>query len=463
MREEVFFSVFMCVYNKDELLEHAIASVLEQSGTSLELLILDNSDSNREKTWSILSEISEKDFRVKIFRSSENVGWAKGASLLLKQASGRYMTFLAADDFLLPRALEKVKKATEETKVDVLWAGNKFYEFREERFWEIGEAVPSPKIVMENRKAENIKYVMEHVFYNSFFHYVKVEFLKQEKIDFYNHGYGDSAGMVRVLSRAGRMAVLDEAVYGLTANTSQSRGTFYWDGELYLFSDQWESVKEAYMRDLRFSFQELKYCAMAILENEIGNLRNMAEGSKCVDKQMNAVPKKFQDRLQKIKQILENSSIQEMVQFYGRFDYEKEILIVIEKLLDVFQDEYKMEELAQMGWLGKFLQARYSWAKNGVEVKGRFETEEIQSYAEALGDSDNISIFGIGAFLESANMLEKHVLLENQNFLENIFQAYGAWKNRFVERLWTEFGKGGALTGRSRAELAAFCKYILEN
>ena len=98
MREEVFFSVFMCVYNKDELLEHAIASVLEQSETSLELLILDNSDSNREKTWSILSEISEKDFRVKIFRSSENVGWAKGASLLLKQASGRYMTFLAADD-----------------------------------------------------------------------------------------------------------------------------------------------------------------------------------------------------------------------------------------------------------------------------------------------------------------------------------------------------------------------------
>ena len=36
MREEVFFSVFMCVYNKDELLEHAIASVLEQSETSLD-------------------------------------------------------------------------------------------------------------------------------------------------------------------------------------------------------------------------------------------------------------------------------------------------------------------------------------------------------------------------------------------------------------------------------------------
>lgn len=108
--EDVFFSVFMCVYNHTELLQQAINSVLQQSEPSFELLILDNSDHNREKSWQLLTENSKQDLRIRIFQSGENVGWAKGASILLEKAQGKYMTFLAADDFLLPEALAEVKK-----------------------------------------------------------------------------------------------------------------------------------------------------------------------------------------------------------------------------------------------------------------------------------------------------------------------------------------------------------------
>lgn len=477
--EEIFFSVFMCVYNHTELLQQAINSVLQQSEPSFELLILDNSDYNRENTWKLLVENSNKDSRVKIFQSSENVGWAKGASILLEKAQGKYMTFLAADDFLLPEALEKVKKAAEQCNPDVLWIGNKFYQYEAKTadqlsqtlqnqetvldfYHEIGEAIPQKQMLLKGPQVENIKYVMEHVFYNAFFHFERIEFLKEKSIDFFESGYGDCAGMTRVLTQADQMLILDQALYGLTANTSQSRGTFYWNGEQYIFSDQWESIKRAYMAEARFSYHELKYCAMVILKNEIGNIVSLANGSKCVNRLMNPVERDFLERLLQIKQILENPSIQEMAQFYGRFEYEREILAAVEQLYNTYQ-EFSGEILQQTGWLGEILQAGYDFVAGKICRKYVIGAKEMENYVRALTDVDNVSMFGMGLFLQSANSLEDTLLLENQAFLEKVLKAYDGWKQQFIGHIWNSFGRGGTLTGQSKTELAFFYKYILEN
>lgn len=479
--EDIFFSVFMCVYNHTELLQQAINSVLQQSEPSFELLILDNSDHNKENTWKILTENSIKDLRVKIFQSSENVGWAKGASILLEKAQGKYMTFLAADDFLLPEALEKVKKAAEQCNPDVLWIGNKFYQYEAKTadqlsqtlqnqetvldfYHEIGEAIPQKQMLLKGPQVENIKYVMEHVFYNAFFHFERIEFLKEKGIDFFESGYGDCAGMTRVLTQAGQMLILDQALYGLTANTSQSRGTFYWNGEQYIFSDQWQSVKKAYMEEARFSFHELRYCAMAILKNEIGNIVSLANGSKCVNRFMNPVKRDFSERLSQIKQILENPFIEEMIQFYGRFEYEMEILAAVEQLYDTYQTySGQMQHLQQIGWLGKLLQAGYEWKGGEICQKQMMGTEELESFLQALTDPDNVGMFGMGLFLQSTNRMEDKLLRENHVLLGMILKAYEGWKERFIWQTMESFGRGGTLTGQSKTELAFFYKYILEN
>lgn len=476
--EDIFFSVLMCVYNHTELLQQAINSVLQQSEPCFELLILDNSDQNKANTWKILVENSNKDSRVKVFQSSENVGWAKGASILLEKAQGKYMTFLAADDFLLPEALTKVRKAAEKCDPDVLWIGNKFYKYKAESieclsrttnqeivtdfYEEMGATIPQNQMLLKGPKAENIKYVMEHVFYNAFFHYEKIEFLKEKEIDFFESGYGDCAGMTKVLAQAERMLILDQALYGLTANTSQSRGTFYWNGEQYIFSDQWQSVKEAYMGEARFSFHELKFCAMVILKNEIGNIISLANGSKCVNRFMNPVERDFSERLSQIEQILENSSIQEMAQFYGRFEYEREMLAAIEQLYDTYQ-AYNKQLPQQFDWLGKLLQAGYEWRDGRICQKQMLGTEELENYRQALTDSNNVGMFGMGLFLQSANCMEDNLLRENQKFLEMILKTYEDWKEQFIGQIWKSFGKCGALTGQSKTELAFFYKYILEN
>lgn len=461
--KQVFFSILMCVYNKTEILEKAVNSVLEQSETSWELLILDNSDENREKTWGMLTEISNRDGRIKIFKSSENTGWAKGASILLEQASGKYVTFLAADDFLLPEALALVKKAAKGNHPDILWVGNKYYEIEGAEFREFGESVPFPPKQIERRHAENIKYVMQHVFYNSFFHYENVEFLKREHIDFFDSGYGDCAGMTRALALADKMVILDKAVYGLTANTSQSRGTFYWDGDQYIFSEQWRSITQAYLRDGYFSFGDLRYCAMAILKNELGNIHSMAEGCKCVNRYMNPVSADAGKRLQQIKQILENDTIQEMAQFMGRLDYEQEILMAVEKIFELCPQTERESLVQQSGWLGKFLEAGYCLTPMGLRKKQDINISDVTAYMQALTDPGNSSIFGMGIFLKTADSMKEDVFLESRECLKEIIRVYNDWKNVFVQGIWNGIGNGGELTGNGKVELAAFCKYILDH
>lgn len=481
------FSILMCVYNKTQLLRESMESVLSQEESSFELLVLDNSDSNREHTWEILSELPQRDSRIKIFRSDKNIGWAKGVSVLLAKASGRYMTFLAADDVLLPGALTKVRREIQEYGPDIVWVGNKFYEYHqispastprpgdmykkrdtEAAFFcngtlkELGESVPFKKQVLRTRHAVNIKNVMEHVFYNSFFHYEKIEFLKKADIDFFDSGYGDCAGMTKAMAEAECMVILDQAVYGLTANTSQSRGTFYWNGDQYIFSRQWESIKHACIRDSYFSFQELRYCAATILKNQMGNIHSMAEGCKCVDRQMNLVHRDGLERLLQMKQVLENSSIQEMLPFWGRFEYEQEFLTSVEKLFESYPPEDKQIFL-QSGWLGKLIEAGYSLQNGRLQRKQGMSAQDLEGFQHALTAPENGAMFGMGLFLQMADQTGDDVLLEKREVFQTVCKAYQNWKDRYVELVWNDISQGGRLAGNGKVELAAFCKYVLDN
>lgn len=300
-------------------------------------------------------------------------------------------------------------------------------------------------------------------FYNSFFHYERVEFLKKEQIDFFDSGYGDCAGMTRALALADNMVVLDKAVYGLTVNTSQSRGTFYWDGDQYIFSEQWNSIKQAYLRDRYFSFQDLRYCAMAILKNEIGNIHSMAEGCKCVNRFMNPVYADAGKRMKQIRQILENDTIQEMAQFMGRLDYEQEILAAVEKVIELCPETERESLVRQSGWLGNLLEAGYCLTPAGLQKRQDISINDIAAYLQALTDPENKSIFGMGIFLKTADSMKEDVFLESREYLKEILRVYNDWKNTFVQGIWNGIGNGGKLAGNGKVELAAFCKYILDH
>ena len=96
-------SVIIPTYNRPELLEKAIFSVLSQTFQDFELLIVD--DASTENCRDIVNGF--KDDRIKYIRNEHNKGIAAVRNIGVKNSSGEYIAFLDDDDEWLPHKLEK--------------------------------------------------------------------------------------------------------------------------------------------------------------------------------------------------------------------------------------------------------------------------------------------------------------------------------------------------------------------
>ena len=97
-------SIITPVFNSSKFLEETIASVLNQTFTDWEWMITD--DQSTDNSVEIIQKIN--DSRIQLILSDKNGGAGHARNLSLKQASGRFITFLDADDFWEPNFLEEM-------------------------------------------------------------------------------------------------------------------------------------------------------------------------------------------------------------------------------------------------------------------------------------------------------------------------------------------------------------------
>lgn len=95
-------SVVMAVFNGLPYLKNSVESILGQTYTNFELIIVD--DASTDKSWKYLKSI--KDRRVKLLKNTRNLGLAASLNLALLKSSGAYIARMDADDISLPRRLE---------------------------------------------------------------------------------------------------------------------------------------------------------------------------------------------------------------------------------------------------------------------------------------------------------------------------------------------------------------------
>ena len=99
-----FFTVIIPLYNKEKYIENAIKSIINQTFTDFELLIIN--DCSTDKSVEIASKfLSEK---VHLIHHEKNSGLAATRNTGIKKATSNYVTFLDADDLWKPHFLEKI-------------------------------------------------------------------------------------------------------------------------------------------------------------------------------------------------------------------------------------------------------------------------------------------------------------------------------------------------------------------
>ncbi|MFP4629856.1 MAG: glycosyltransferase family 2 protein [Desulfohalobiaceae bacterium] len=114
-------SVIIPTYNRAEMLSKAIGSVLVQSHSCLELIVVD--DGSTDQTRDILQGIADP--RVCCL-SQEHQGVAAARNLGLEKASGDYIALLDSDDIWLPQKLSRQLEFTLQggwmiTQTEELW------------------------------------------------------------------------------------------------------------------------------------------------------------------------------------------------------------------------------------------------------------------------------------------------------------------------------------------------------
>lgn len=98
-------SVIVPIYNSEEYLPACIESILSQSHTDFELLLID--DGSKDKSGEICDEYGEKDNRIKVFHQP-NGGVSSARNVGLENATGEYIIHTDSDDLMLPGALHSL-------------------------------------------------------------------------------------------------------------------------------------------------------------------------------------------------------------------------------------------------------------------------------------------------------------------------------------------------------------------
>ena len=135
MLKPSLISVVIPVFNRASSIELAVKSVISQTYTNFELILVD--DCSTDNSWEVLQGYSDP--RIKCLKLSQNSGPATARNNGIKHAKGEYISLLDSDDFYEAEFLENTYNTLSKSSKEVgfMWTGVRYIqdEIRKEFFW----------------------------------------------------------------------------------------------------------------------------------------------------------------------------------------------------------------------------------------------------------------------------------------------------------------------------------------
>jgi len=113
----MLFSILVPVYNIENFLSDCIESVIRQSYTNFELLLVN--DGSTDSSGSICDDYANKDTRIKVFHK-QNEGLILARRYAIKRSKGQFILFLDSDDMWTQGLLQMVYDTIHEHSADLV-------------------------------------------------------------------------------------------------------------------------------------------------------------------------------------------------------------------------------------------------------------------------------------------------------------------------------------------------------
>lgn len=145
-------SIIVPVYNAEKFIRETMESVLAQTYPDWELLLVEDgsSDGSAKVIDSFITEKQET--RIRLIRQPSNQGAARARNRGLKEAQGRYIAYLDADDLWVPEKLQKQLLFMKEKDAAFVFTG---YEFADENGIGLGKIVRVPTTLTYRQALSN--------------------------------------------------------------------------------------------------------------------------------------------------------------------------------------------------------------------------------------------------------------------------------------------------------------------
>lgn len=113
----VMISVIIPSYNRGDTIKRSIGSVLDQTYSNLEVIIID--DGSTDNTEKIVADL--KSNKVFYYKNDTNIGACRSRNRGVKMAKGEFIAFQDSDDEWLPEKLEKQMQFLKEIDCDLVF------------------------------------------------------------------------------------------------------------------------------------------------------------------------------------------------------------------------------------------------------------------------------------------------------------------------------------------------------
>lgn len=260
-------SIIVPVYNPpEELLKKCIDSIIQQSYSNIELILIDNCSTG--KCPAILKQYKAKDKRIKLFRFDENQGFSGACNKGLEMADGDYIQIVDSDDLLVKNACDHEIMSMKRNDCDVLVFGNNIFDNNTQKI------MPANNVDFHyfNNKCFSLDDASAEIFHlpmcvwNKLF---KKRFLDDFKIKFNNKlkvAAPDCLFSASALCLATKIGYLDEPLYIYRTNLANSVMNNLSKKESKLYLQVITFCDEIYNLMQRVEMDKHKYLARFCLE-----------------------------------------------------------------------------------------------------------------------------------------------------------------------------------------------------
>ena len=114
-------TVIMPVYNTEKYLEKAVCSILSQTFSDFEFIIINNGST--DGAGKIINRLAKKDNRIKVITNAKNKLISDARNSAIELAQGKYICFVDSDDWIEDSMLEDMVCTAEKFSADLVISG----------------------------------------------------------------------------------------------------------------------------------------------------------------------------------------------------------------------------------------------------------------------------------------------------------------------------------------------------